>query len=91
MTNVLTTPATQPDFVAAAPIHQALADKDLLPAEHRLDAGYVDSALLVDGQADNIHVIGPVAPDHSWQALTPAAHDIAHFHIDWEHQTVSCP
>jgi hypothetical protein len=34
ITNVLTTPATTPDFEAAAPIHHSLASKDLLPAEH---------------------------------------------------------
>jgi transposase len=91
VTNVLTTPATQPDFDAAVPIHQALADKERLPAEHLLDAGYVDSALLVESQAQNIQIIGPVAPDHSWQALTPDAHDISYFHIDWESQSVRCP
>lgn len=91
VTNVLTTPATQPDFDAADPIHQSLADKELLPAEHLLDAGYVDSGLLVESQEQHIQVIGPVAPDHSWQALTPDAHDISYFHIDWENQSLTCP
>lgn len=91
ITNVLTTPATQPDFDAAEPIHQSLADKDFLPAEHFLDAGYVDSGLLVESKEQNIEIIGPVAPDHSWQALTPDAHDISYFHVDWDKQTVTCP
>lgn len=91
VTNVLTTPATQPDFDAAAPIHHSLADKELLPAEHLLDAGYVDSGLLVESQAQQIQIIGPVAPDHSWQALTPDAHDISYFHIDWGNHSVTCP
>jgi transposase len=92
ITNVLTTPATTPDFEAAAPIHAHLASKALLPAEHLLDAGYVDGGLLVESQTDyQIEVIGPVAPDHCWQALTPEAFAIAHFFIDWEAKQVICP
>jgi transposase len=92
ITNVLTTPATTPDFEAAAPIQANLASKALLPAEHLLDAGYVDGGLLVESQRDyQIKVIGPVAPDHCWQALTPEAFAIAHFFIDWEAKQVICP
>lgn len=91
VTNVLTTPATQPDFDAALPIQQSLVDKGLPPAEHLLDAGYVDSGLLVESQAQKIQVVGPVAPDHSWQALTPDAHDISYFQIDWDTRTLRCP
>jgi transposase len=38
----------QPDMASTAGIHKCLADKGLLPAEHFVDAGYVDAALLVD-------------------------------------------
>ena len=31
-------------------IHQALADKQLLPAEHAMDTGYVDGAHIVTSQ-----------------------------------------
>ncbi len=92
ITTVLTTPATTPDFEAAAPIHRRLASKDLLPAEHLLDAGYVDGGLLAESQTHyQLNVIGPVAPDHCWQALTPEAYDVAHFFIDWEAKRVTCP
>jgi transposase len=92
ITNVLTTPATLPDFEAAAPIHRSLAAKDLLPAEHLMDAGYVDGGLLADSQTHyQIDVLGPVAPDHCWQALTPEAYDVTHFFIDWQAKRVICP
>jgi len=92
ITNVLTTPATTPDFEAAAPIHHSLASKDLLPAEHLMDAGYIDGGLLAASQTDyEIAVIGPVAPDHCWQALTPEAFDVTHFFVDWEAKRILCP
>lgn len=92
ITHVLTTPATTPDFDAPALIHPELAAKALLPAEHLFDAGYVDSALLVDSQRQHqVEVIGPVAPDHCWQALTDEAFDVSHFTIDWESKRVICP
>ena len=85
ITHVLTTPATTPDFEAPAPIHTALAAKELLPAEHLMDAGYVDAGLLVDSQQQHqVTVIGPVPPDHCWQALTPDAYDVTQFQIDWD-------
>lgn len=92
ITHVLTTPATTPDFEAPAPIHTALAAKELLPGEHLMDAGYVDAGLLVDSQQQHqVTVIGPVPPDHCWQALTPDAYDVTQFQIDWDAQRVTCP
>jgi transposase len=92
ITHVLTTPATTPDFEAPSQIYAELAQKHLLPAEHLLDAGYVDGGLLVDSQAHHqVTVIGPVAQDHSWQALTPDAFPLSRFAIDWQAQRVTCP
>ena len=90
--HVLTTPATTPDFDAPPQIYADLAEKNLLPAEHLLDAGYVDAGLLVESQAQHqVTVIGPVAQDHCWQALTPDAFPLARFVIDWQAQQVTCP
>lgn len=92
ITHVLTTPATTPDFDAPLLIYADLAAKQLLPAEHLLDAGYVDADLLVSSQTDHqVTVIGPVAPDHCWQDLTPDALPLARFTIDWDAKRVACP
>jgi transposase len=92
ITHVLTTPATTPDFDAPTIIHTELAAKDRLPSEHLFDAGYVDGGLLVDSQSQHqVSVIGPVAPDHCWQALTQEAYDVSHFAIEWEAKRVTCP
>jgi hypothetical protein len=69
ITHVVTTEASTPDWHAAAVIHPALAAKDLLPAEHLLDAGYVDSGVVVTSQREHqVRVIGPVPLDNHWQA-----------------------
>lgn len=92
ITHVLTTPATTPDFDAPSLIHANLATKELLPAEHLFDAGYVDSGLLVDSQKQHqVEVIGPLTPDHCWQARREDAYDVSHFVIDWEAKHVTCP
>src|ERR1700761_8221757 len=61
ITHVMTCPAMQPDMASTAEIHKCLADKGLLPAEHFVDAGYVDAALLVASQRDHgVALEGPV-------------------------------
>ncbi len=92
ITQVLTTPASTPDWHAAAVIHPALAEKDLLPAEHLLDAGYIDSGVLVTSQTEHqVQVIGPVPPDNHWQARAGAGFDVACFTLDWEARVATCP
>lgn len=92
ITHVETTEATTPDWHAPAIIHGALALKDLLPAEHLLDAGYVDTDTLVSSRSDHqIEVIGPVPPDNSWQARAGLGFDIACFTVDWQAKQVQCP
>jgi len=92
ITHVLTTEATTPDWHASAGIHTALANKDLLPAEHLLDAGYVDSEVIVTSQTKyEVNVIGPVPVDNSWQAREGAGFDVACFTLDWEAQRAICP
>lgn len=52
ITHVETTPAHVQDIEQTATIHQALAQKSLLPSQHFVDAGYVDAELLVSSQQD---------------------------------------
>jgi transposase len=69
LTHVETTLAGVTDSDLSAPIHEALAQRTLLPGEHFLDSGYVDANLLVTSQRGlGIEVVGPVRPDSSWQA-----------------------
>ena len=92
ITHVETTPATTPDFSLPTTIHRALAEKDLLPQEHLLDAGYVDADLIVGSQREHgIEVVGPVPPDNHWQARAGQGFDVACFSLDWEARQATCP
>ncbi|MFD0207545.1 transposase, partial [Saccharothrix carnea] len=48
ITDVLTTDATVNDAVVLEQIHNRLRDKDLLPSEHLVDAGYTSAELLLE-------------------------------------------
>jgi transposase len=92
ITHVETTEAAVTDVTMTEPIHQALANKQLAPATHIVDAGYVDATLLVQSPRDfHVELMGPVRPDISWQAQNEQAYDISQFHIDWEARQVTCP
>ena len=92
VTHVLTCPAMQPDMASTANIHQRLADKGLLPAEHFVDAAYVDAALLVGSRRDHsISLEGPVRAMPRRPSEAEQAYEQRHFAIDWERERVTCP
>ena len=92
ITNVETTPATTPDGAVTDIIHTHLAEKELLPNVHIVDAGYVDVDELVTGQTDHgVELLGPVQPNTSWQAKAQEGFDTFCFAVDWEAETVTCP
>jgi transposase len=92
ITNVATTDATVPDAKMADKIHQSLAARDLLPAQHYLDSGYPSAELIVGAQATyGIALITPVLLDTSVQARAGAGFQAAAFHIDWQSRRATCP
>jgi transposase len=92
ITDVQTTVATAPDENKLPVIQEALAQRQLLPREHLVDAGYTDAGVLATSQHQyGIQVTGPVTPDPSWQAQAGEGFDKAQFQIDWEAQVVTCP
>jgi len=92
ITHVETTPATTQDEQALEPIHAALAARDLLPAEHLVDAGYVDAERLVRSRtAYEVRLVGPAPSDRSWQARAGAGFAAGCFAVDWEARQVICP
>jgi transposase len=92
ITHIETTEAAVTDVTMTAPIHQALAVRQLTPATHIVDAGYVDAQLLVQSTHDfDIELLGPVRPDVSWQAQEAQTYDLRQFTIDWQGQRATCP
>ncbi len=90
--HVETTPATTQDMEMTGTIHQALAGKHLLPAEHAMDTGYVDGEHLVTSQNTyGVDLLGPVTSSPSWQARAGQGFDHAGFTIDWQAKQATCP
>lgn len=92
ITQVTTTPATTPDAAALPDIQADLAAKDLLPAEHLVDAGYTTAAnLAASHAAHRVALVGPVPADTTWQGKQGQGFELTCFRIDWEQQRVQCP
>lgn len=92
ITNVHTTEAHLSDVDQTESVHQSLADKELLPKQHIVDAGYVDGSLLIESKREyEIELIGPVRDNVSWQSKNPEAYDLSKFKINWKNLTVTCP
>ncbi len=90
ITHVETTRAGIPDEKALTSIHTSLAERDLLPDQHLVDAGYVDATNLIESQAGyEVDLVGPTLKNYWYQADT--GYDLTHFCIDWEAETVTCP
>jgi transposase len=92
VTHVLTCPAMQPDMASTAEIHERLAAKGLLPAEHFVDSAYVDAALLVGSRRDHgVSLEGPVRAVPRRRTEAEQAYEQRHFTIDWGREQVTCP
>jgi len=90
--HVETTSATTQDMEMTGTIHQALATKHLLPAEHAMDTGYVDGDHLVTSQNTyEVELLGPVTTSPSWQARAGQGFDHTGFTIDWQAKKATCP
>jgi len=64
ITNVETTTSASLDLQWTDTIHQHLQEKDLLPSEHLVDAGYVDARALLEGESKyGLDLVGPTKPD----------------------------
>ncbi len=92
ITHVQTSVAPAPDGDATPGIHRTLADKDLVPDKHIVDAGYLDAELLVTSRRDyDVDLLGPTRADYGWQARDQADFGASNFHIDWERKRATCP
>jgi transposase len=86
VTQVQSTIATGTDYDTLPPIQQDLARRDLLPAEHFVDGGYVDAEHLVTSHERGIDLVGPASENQHWQGF-----DLGHFALDWEAHRATCP
>jgi transposase len=92
ITHVATSQPNRHDNQLVPDIHRGLESKHLLPDVHLVDAGYMDTELLVNSQKRyDVKLHGPLPANHRWQARTEGAYSIDGFAIDWEAEQVTCP
>jgi transposase len=92
ITHVATPAATTSDVDLVPQIHADLAQLDLLPSEHFVDAGYTSADNILDSHTDyGVTLIGPVSPGGNWQAGLPDGITQDQFRIDWAEQFAVCP
>jgi transposase len=92
ITNVETTTSASLDLEWTDTIHRHLQEKELLPKDHLVDAGYVDARALAEGRSIyGLDLIGPTKRDPSSQARQAKLYGIDKFVIDWEKEQVTCP
>ncbi len=90
ITNVATTLATVHDRVSVPEIHDALAERDCLPDEHWVDAGYPTAGQVVTARREHGIVLhGPMAANTAASADGSFGQDA--FAIDWDRERVTCP
>jgi hypothetical protein len=83
ITEVQTTAGPVADGDVMKPIHTALADKGLLPAQHIVDTGYLSARQRVQAQRDfGLDLVGPARIDTSWQAKAGKGFAMEAFSID---------
>ncbi|MBX7551596.1 IS1182 family transposase [Streptomyces sp. NPDC004232] len=92
ITHVVTTNGAVSDDHMAATVHAGLAARDLLPAEHWVDAGYANAAALTAAHQDHgIALHGPLKSATSAQSRGAATFGQEAFTIDWDRQQAGCP
>ena len=92
ITHVVTTEATVQDNEIVDDLHDALAQKALLPNEHVVDRGYSDSdSILTAADKHQIDMIVPSRANNSWQQQEEHGYGLSDFQIDWDAQQATCP
>jgi hypothetical protein len=90
VTDVHTTPATDPDVTTTTAIQDKLISRGLAPGEHLMDAGYPSAGNICASARRGITLIAPVTVLTGRNAkqgtFTPAD-----FEIDWEQGRARCP
>lgn len=91
--NVETTAAMIPDITMGAAIHASLKKKQLLPALHLVDSGYVEADWVLENERaeEKVEIIGPLRANVQWQAQEKQGFALTDFSIDWENKQVICP
>ena len=89
ITHVETSESSRHDSQQIPSIHKTLEEKELLPEVHLVDAGYINTKLLLNSKTEyGIDLHGPLPEEKRWQ---DDAYALSDFTISWEAETALCP
>ena len=92
ITHVETTAAPTADGEVTPKVHADLQAKDLLPAVHLVDTGFLDAELLVESRRQyQVDLVGPTRRDQRWQARAGEGFGTEHFVVDFGRRKATCP
>lgn len=91
VTNVETVVATSADVTITTTIHEHLAERDLTPSEHIVDAGYMSADNLLESNKAHIDLIGRMPPEPGWRAKEDNGYAASCFEVDWQAERATCP
>ncbi|ACU38873.1 transposase IS4 family protein [Actinosynnema mirum DSM 43827] len=92
ITHIHTTPAPVNDNAVLEDVHTALAERELLPDEHLVDAGYIDAEQIHHARRDHdIDLVGPVGQNTNREQMTDHFFDNTHFAVDWNRRQAVRP
>jgi transposase len=92
ITDVATMPSTSDDRHALAGIHDRLARRGLLPADHLVDGGY--TSLVHMERAGRVHQVtlaGPLPGNRTRQHRVQEGYARDDFRVDYDRREVTCP
>ncbi|MFC7924589.1 IS1182 family transposase [Streptomyces cinereoruber] len=91
ITHVATIDSTVQDVRLVALIHAHLAERNLLPDCHLVDAGYATAREVVTARRKHkVNLMGPILASTSWQTRD-GGFSQADFAVDWVNRQVTCP
>ncbi|MER6948926.1 IS1182 family transposase [Nonomuraea sp. NPDC000554] len=91
ITNVITAPSPGSDYEATGLVQEALASRELTPAVHLADKGYMSAHNFARADRRGIELLGPMMPDNAWQSAEGNGFAVSDFHIDWDIRVITCP
>lgn len=87
-----TTLATVLDSVTVPEIHDSLAQRDCLPSEHWVDAGYPTVGQVVAARRDHgVALHGPMVANTAASTDGPFGQEAFTIDFDFDHERVTCP
>jgi transposase len=92
ITHIETTPGPVADGDVTPIIYAALRKREILPATHIVDTGFLDAELMVDSRSEyDVDLFGPTRQDYHWQSQAGEGFAAQDFVINWDEQKVTCP